>query len=73
MQVYSPGPGGGGPKNGQKQDMLSDLINDLVAAKTAEEKERAYRNLEAVGMDRMTSDYVVRSMKKGETVCGKET
>lgn len=42
--------------------MLSDLIMDLIAAKTAAEKEKAYRQLERAGMDRMTARIVAAEM-----------
>ena len=32
--------------------MLSDLITDLIRAKTPKEKEAAYRRLEKLGVDR---------------------
>jgi hypothetical protein len=35
--------------------MLADLIDNLRAAKTDKEKERAFRDLERVGMDRFTA------------------
>lgn len=43
--------------------MLADLIMALRAAKTAEEKEKAYRQLERVGMDRMTANIVAAEME----------
>ncbi len=36
--------------------MLQDLIMELVIAVTPKAKERAYRNLERVGVDRITAD-----------------
>ncbi len=42
--------------------MLSDLIIDLITAKTEKEREIAYRNLEKVGVDRMTADLIAREM-----------
>ena len=42
--------------------MLSDMIADLILAKTEKERENAYRNLEKVGVDRMTADLLAREM-----------
>ena len=42
--------------------MLSDMIADLILAKTEKERETAYRNLEKVGVDRMTADLLAREM-----------
>lgn len=47
--------------------MLADLIKALANAGSKKEKEKAYRNLERVGMDRMTANMLVRELKK-ETV-----
>lgn len=38
--------------------MLSDLITDLIRAKTPKEKEAAYRQLEKLGVDRITADVI---------------
>ena len=43
--------------------MLSDMIADLITAKTEKERETAYRNLEKVGVDRITADLLAREMK----------
>lgn len=43
--------------------MLSDMIVDLITAKTEKERETAYKNLEKVGVDRMTADLIAREMK----------
>lgn len=48
--------------------MLNDLIMDLRAANTAAEKEKAYRRLEQVGMDRMTADIVAAEMEGNDEV-----
>ena len=40
--------------------MLSDLITDLIRAKTPKEKEAAYRRLEKLGVDRFTADVARR-------------
>lgn len=48
--------------------MLSDLIIALRSAKTAEEKEKAYRQLERVGMDKMTADIVAAEMEGADEV-----
>ena len=44
--------------------MLYDLIKNLAEASTEEEKERAYKQLELVGMDRATANTVVSELKK---------
>lgn len=38
--------------------MLEDLIIALLIASNKREKERAYRNLERVGVDRVTADVI---------------
>lgn len=38
--------------------MLSDLIIELLEATDPKEKEKVYRKLEKVGVDRMTADYI---------------
>ncbi len=45
--------------------MLSDLFIALIKAKTAKERETAFRSLEAVGVDRLTDIVVVKEMTKG--------
>ena len=42
--------------------MLSDMIADLITEKTEKERETAYKNLEKVGVDRMTADLLAREM-----------
>ena len=44
--------------------LLYDLVMRLRTAKTAEEKEKAFRRLEQVGMDRMTAAVVAAEMEK---------
>jgi hypothetical protein len=39
------------------------MIVDLITAKTEKERETAYKNLEKVGVDRMTADLIAREMK----------
>lgn len=51
--------------------MLSDLIIALRSAKTAEEKEKAYRQLEQVGMDRMTANIVAAEMEGANAIQSK--
>lgn len=48
--------------------MLSDLIVVLQNAKTAAEKEKAYRQLEKVGMDRMTADIIAAEMEDSDEI-----
>lgn len=47
--------------------MLMDLIMNLVAAACKEDKERAYRALEKVGVDRRSADIMAAEFdnKKG--------
>lgn len=42
--------------------MLSDLVAALITAKTEEEVETAYKNLEKVGVDRWTALLLAREM-----------
>ena len=42
---------------------LNDAIMDVVRAKTPQEREKAYRFLEKVGMDRMTVNAVISDMR----------
>ena len=44
--------------------MLSDLFATLIKAKTPEEREKAFKNLEKVGVDRMTAIAVAREMAR---------
>ena len=44
--------------------MLSDLITDLIRAKTPKEKEAAYRRLEKLGVDRFTADVAAEELRK---------
>ena len=44
------------------KEMLSDLIAALITAKTEEELETAYKNLEKVGVDRYTALLLAREM-----------
>ncbi len=46
--------------------MLMDLVMDLVIAVDPKEKERAYRNLEKVGVDRRTADVMASEFMKKE-------
>lgn len=48
--------------------MLFDLIMDLLTAGDKKEKERAYRRLEKVGVDRMTADVLAAEFYKGQGV-----
>lgn len=47
--------------------MLSDMIDDLVRADCPQEKEAAYRQLEKLGVDRITAD-VIAAPKGGAPV-----
>ena len=53
---------------GKEAEMLSDLIVVLQNAKTAAEKEKAYRQLEKVGMDRMTADIIAAEMEDSDEI-----
>ena len=44
--------------------MLSDLITDLILAKTPKEKEAAYRRLEKLCVDRITADIAAEELRK---------
>ena len=44
--------------------MLMDLVMDLVQAVAPEEKEKAYRRLERVGVDRITADVMAAEFYK---------
>lgn len=46
--------------------MLMDLVMALVTAGDQKEKERAYRNLEKVGVDRITADVMATEFYKEE-------
>ena len=56
---------------GKEAEMLSDLIVVLQNAKTAAEKEKAYRQLEKVGMDRMTADIIAAEMEDSDEIQSK--
>lgn len=45
--------------------MLSDLIMLLLEASSPKEEEKAYRNLERVGVDRMTADFMAAQFTEG--------
>lgn len=51
--------------------MLDDLLKALAEARNEKEKEKAYRNLERVGMDRMTAGMLAAEMKKEAMADGK--
>lgn len=44
--------------------MLSDLLMNLVTAADQHDKEQAYRQLEKVGVDRMTADIMAAEFTK---------
>lgn len=48
--------------------MLFELIMDLLTAGDAREKERAYRRLERVGVDRRTADALAAEFCKEQGV-----
>lgn len=45
---------------------LTDLIHELINAKTQKEKDKVYRLLTRVGMDKYTADVLAAELKKGE-------
>lgn len=50
--------------------MLNNLIENLAKAKNTRESERAYRQLERVGVDKFTADILVKELntsKGGKT------
>lgn len=44
--------------------MLMDLVMELVAATDKKDKERAYRKLEKLGVDRITADVMAAEFWK---------
>ena len=44
--------------------MLYDLIKVVLTAETPQERENAYRQLERVGMDRLTANVLASELKK---------
>lgn len=44
--------------------MLSDMIDDPVRADCPQEKEAAYRQLEKLGVDRITADVIADERRK---------
>ena len=44
--------------------MLMELVMELVVSTEAKEKERVYRKLEKVGVDRMTADIMAAEFWK---------
>ena len=47
--------------------MLSDMIDDLVRADCPQEKEAAYRQLEKLGVDRITADVIADERERRRT------
>ena len=48
--------------------MLMELVMDLVIAVDPQDKERAYRRLEKVGVDRATADIMAAEFYKDQEV-----
>lgn len=46
--------------------MLQDMIFDLLTAGDKKEKEKAYRRLERIGVDRATADSIASEFYKKE-------
>lgn len=40
--------------------MLRDMLLDIKYAKSQKDRERAYKRLERVGMDRATADFMIK-------------
>lgn len=51
--------------------MLADLLKALAEAGSPREKEKAYRNLEHAGVDRLTADILVKELKKEAVADGR--
>lgn len=45
--------------------MLYDLLVDLICASTPKDKERVYRQLERIGVDRATANALAADIKAG--------
>lgn len=52
--------------------MLGELVMDLLTAADPRDKERAYRRLERVGVDRRTADVMVAEFYKEQGGGGNE-
>lgn len=48
----------------EESKMLMDLMMNLLAAASPEDKEEAYKNLERVGVDRVTADMMAAEFYK---------
>lgn len=46
--------------------MLYELLLDLICASTQKDKERAYKRLERVGVDRATANVLAAEIKAGK-------
>ena len=46
--------------------MLMDLVMELVIAVDPKDREKAYRNLEKVGVDRRTADVMASEFVEGQ-------
>ena len=46
--------------------MLEDMIMALVTARTKKQRERAYRDLERVGVDRRSADVMADGIRRRE-------
>ena len=51
--------------------MLEDMVLDLIHADTPKAKERAYRALEWIGVDRMTARVMAADVARREKAAGK--
>ncbi len=52
--------------NNEVMEMLQDMIFDLLTAGDKKEKEKAYRRLERIGVDRATADSIASEFYKKE-------
>lgn len=48
--------------------MLHNLLEALINAKTEKEKEKAYKSLERLGVDRNTANVLISDSKVKETI-----
>ena len=59
--------------NGKEiSEMLGELVMDLLTAADPKDKERAYRRLEKVGVDRRTADLMAAEFYKEQGGGGNE-
>ena len=47
--------------------MLTDLLMDLIKAPNEKAKEKAYKNLEKIGVDKMSANVMIKALKQMDT------